>query len=685
MKLKLAGLLLPLWVTIAAAQPAVKLAISRVGVSEKGTVSAPVLATTDSLMGLAQFVIEYDSTIVRLASPTVNIGSTLSAFAITAINQRLPFRPSNPGANKNLLVQISGGGNGFFSGNRLEVLRLNFQIIAAKFDSTPIYFDRVATHTFLVTANLKTINGGLIEFASGMLTLQDTEAPAAFDLLLPPDSAWTRLARPPLQWSRSADAGSGLAKYQLFIDGTLNREALAPAATSTTPKDSLPDGLHQWYVQALDSANNVRASGQTWTFRVDRTPPRSEILQPRHGAYLNDSRIMVEGGASDHLGLTAGIGVAKVLVSRDGGQTWLEASNTGAQFNAWKIVFSGLANGVYLIKSKAVDLLGNEEIPGPGIQVTLGVDNEPPEVFDLVSPPDSSWTNEVFPTFHWNPSRDALSGLAQYQLFINGILYVDRINPLIDVVAPRDTLPDGEHRWQIHALDNANNSRASTQAWLLRLDRTPPTSEILRPRVGERFYPAEIVIEGIASDRHGEISGIGVRQVLVSTDRGVTWVDATNSGVEFSTWRHVWKPAVPGNYILQSQAIDKFGQAEVVTKSVTISIITSVDERATTVPTTFAVSQNYPNPLYLSTGRPASHPFTEIALQIPQRQPIALKIFNLRGELVATLMNEVKPPGFYTAQWDGRNASGQLVGSGVYFYRMTYGAITQTRKLLVVH
>lgn len=683
MKMKVAGILL-LWFAVATAQPVVKLAIPRVGVSGKGTASAPVLATTDSLMGLAQFVIEYDSTVVRLASPTVNIGSTLSAFAITAINQRLPFRPSNPGANKNLLVQISGGGNGFFSGNRLEVLRLNFQIIAAQFDSTPIYFDRAATHTFLVTTNLKTINSGLLELENGMLVFQDTEAPAAFDLLLPPDSVWTPMARPTLQWSQSADAGSGLAKYQLFIDGTLNREAIAPGATSTTPKDSLPDGPHRWYMQALDSANNVRASGQTWTFRVDRTPPRSEILQPPNDAYLNDSRIVVEGSANDHRGATAGIGVAKVLVSRDGGQTWLEASNTGALFSAWKIVFSGLANGVYLIKSKTVDLLGNEETPGPGVQVTLGVDNEAPEAFDLLSPPDSSWTNEVFPTFHWKHSHDALSGLAQYQLFINGMLHLEKINPLTNVAALRDTILDGDQHWQIRAVDNANNSRASTQTWVLRVDRTPPVSEILRPRVGERFNPAEIIIEGSASDRHGEIAGIGVRQVLVSTDRGVTWVEATNAGVEFSTWRYVWKPVAPGDYILQSQAIDKLGQAEVVAKSVTISIITAVDERAAALPTTFAVSQNYPNPFYLSNGQGAFCANTEIALQIPQRQPIVLRIFSLRGELVATVMNEIKLPGFYTAQWDGRNANGQLVGSGVYFCQITYGAITQTRKLLVV-
>jgi hypothetical protein len=58
---------------------------------------------------------------------------------------------------------------------------------------------------------------------------------------------------------------------------------------------------------------------------------------------------------------------------------------------------------------------------------------------------------------------------------------------------------------------------------------------------------------------------------------------------------------------------------------------------------------------------------------------VTLKVFDILGREVATLVNEVKSPGTYTVQWD---ASG--VASGVYFYRLKAGAFVETRKMCVM-
>ncbi|HCV41879.1 MAG TPA: hypothetical protein DGH68_00220, partial [Bacteroidetes bacterium] len=80
--------------------------------------------------------------------------------------------------------------------------------------------------------------------------------------------------------------------------------------------------------------------------------------------------------------------------------------------------------------------------------------------------------------------------------------------------------------------------------------------------------------------------------------------------------------------------------------------------------------QNYPNPF---------NPTTAISYQLTAQSFATLKVNDVLGREVATLINEVKPPGTYTVQWD---ASG--VTSGVYFYRLEAGGFVSTKKLLIV-
>ncbi len=103
--------------------------------------------------------------------------------------------------------------------------------------------------------------------------LVDDTPPTTFDLLNPTDNSWTNNLRPTFQWSASSDANSSLSKYQLWIDGTLNRDNISSSATSTTPISDLTNGSHTWSVKAIDVAGNVRNSNQTWIIKIDNLPP----------------------------------------------------------------------------------------------------------------------------------------------------------------------------------------------------------------------------------------------------------------------------------------------------------------------------------------------------------------------------------------------------------------------------
>jgi hypothetical protein len=90
----------------------------------------------------------------------------------------------------------------------------------------------------------------------------------------------------------------------------------------------------------------------------------------------------------------------------------------------------------------------------------------------------------------------------------------------------------------------------------------------------------------------------------------------------------------------------------------------------------YSLSQNYPNPF---------NPTTTITYTLAERADVSLRIYNVAGQLIRTLVNETGSPGeVHTATWDGRNDAGQSVSSGVYFYRLTAGSYVQTKKMVLL-
>ncbi len=70
---------------------------------------------------------------------------------------------------------------------------------------------------------------------------------------------------------------------------------------------------------------------------------------------------------------------------------------------------------------------------------------------------------------------------------------------------------------------------------------------------------------------------------------------------------------------------------------------------------------NYPNPV---------HSVVSIQYSVVKPGQISLKVYDICGKLVRTLVNESKPAGTYTMKWDGRDNRGKKVASGIYLYRI---------------
>lgn len=90
--------------------------------------------------------------------------------------------------------------------------------------------------------------------------------------------------------------------------------------------------------------------------------------------------------------------------------------------------------------------------------------------------------------------------------------------------------------------------------------------------------------------------------------------------------------------------------------------------------TEYGLSQNYPNPF---------NPSTSIGFQIKETEFVSLKIYDVLGNEVKTLVNEIKTPGIHYIDWEGDNNYGVKLSSGIYFYRMQTESFVQSKKLIL--
>ena len=89
-----------------------------------------------------------------------------------------------------------------------------------------------------------------------------------------------------------------------------------------------------------------------------------------------------------------------------------------------------------------------------------------------------------------------------------------------------------------------------------------------------------------------------------------------------------------------------------------------------------ALGNNSPNPF---------NPVTTIKYTIKERAHVSLRVYNVSGQLVRTLIDEVQTPDeIRPIEWDGSNNAGQTVSSGVYFYKLVTKNFSQTKKMVMV-
>jgi len=107
----------------------------------------------------------------------------------------------------------------------------------------------------------------------------------------------------------------------------------------------------------------------------------------------------------------------------------------------------------------------------------------------------------------------------------------------------------------------------------------------------------------------------------------------------------------------------------------TPSLATDIEQDNNILPASYALYQNYPNPF---------NPATSIEFDLPISSDVQINIFNNLGQNVLTLVDKQLSAGSYSIEWDGTNKNNDQVSSGIYFYKLTSEAYTETKRMILL-
>jgi hypothetical protein len=140
----------------------------------------------------------------------------------------------------------------------------------------------------------------------------------------------------------------------------------------------------------------------------------------------------------------------------------------------------------------------------------------------------------------------------------------------------------------------------------------------------------------------------------------IGFVIGNGTTTETNSYQFIDNSITSNKYYYRLKQVDFDGSFE-------YSNVVEVDINAVTE---FTLNQNYPNPF---------NPSTKISFTLPQSTSVKLSVFNLLGEKVVELVNEVKSAGFYEVDFSGSNLT-----SGMYLYRLEAGEFVSTRKMTLI-
>ena len=441
----------------------------------------------------------------------------------------------------------------------------------------------------------------------------DYSAPIAFSILFPTDSLWISERQPIIYWTPSADVISGLAEYRLFINDEQLGSGIAPTETTVQLESPLADGSYRIQIAAVDHSeepNLQYSDGGSIFFTVDGTPPISEITFPLPGHDMQTCSLQVAGTAHDGIGVYAGIGVHKVLLSPDGGEYWdtvLVTQEPHLETVNWQYEYC-LSPGPHTIVTRSADWLGNLELAGASVSV---VSPQPGDINDdgVINVLDILLIVGIILDTH-DPTDFEL-----WAANVNG----DEVIDILDIITIVTMI-----------LDDSLSRGTPVKAAHLQLNNNT-----------------------LHLDTDGKVAGL---QLHVKGDFEINTDYLPEGWQLFRSENTILIFSLDGSVLTTEDLFQYTGDLNVESVTVTDWYCNLTQTELLMIPVTFALHPLYPNPF---------NPVTIISYELPSVSDVSVSVYNLTGQEVAVLVHERRSQGVYNIQWDGHNHP-----SGIYFIQM---------------
>lgn len=510
----------------------------------------------------------------------------------------------------------------------------------------------------------------------------DTKVPETPILILPKDSLITNCDTIIFLWSAPEEGLHYLLQCATDVDYNLVLDTLLIDTTLTV---ILSDATYYWHVKAIDRAGNESEYQEHhFTFTIDTDIPNTPVLiSPANSSYVNVSTptfiwsnaILKCSDESSNLLMDEPFPLSTSImyclqIAMDTSFTSLMLDICDLTDTAYTVTCS-LLDTTYYWHVEATDQAGNRS----GYQdcpFMLIVDVTPPSVPTLITPEDRIAINDPMPTLIWSVSTDNLSGTEYYILqyadnsdFFDAIsvAIVDTVYTIPDTLVLTDTI----YYWHVKAVDIAMNESNWSDVWSFMIDTYPPSFSATTIWVDTSFQGPYLVTSIITDALSGVDSAF-----LFYRFNEKDWQAVSMRSVDSLYEAEI--PEAPDTnitirYYLKAKdsATNTSSDPEGAPDSVySFVVLVGIAEQYVSgiMPTAFALHQNFPNPFTQSTVISYKIP----ASAVPYGSVVSLRIYDLTGRLVRTLVDEPQSPSHYTIHWDGIDNKGRRVTPGVYFY-----------------
>jgi len=353
----------------------------------------------------------------------------------------------------------------------------------------------------------------------------DTQPPPSPILLNPSDGSEINDNTPTFEW----EDVQGVLEYHIQIDTENN--FISPVidistltAITYTPTSLLADGTYYWRIKAKDAAGNWSNWSSIWRVSIDtQGPPAPSLISPSDDSTTNNNTPSLEW--SDVTGAIE----YQLQVDNNGNFSSPTLNQTGITNSNYTLI-SSLPDDSYYWRVRAKNSKNNW---GEWSEVwSFTIDTKGPIAPTLVSPANTSSTNDNTPTLDWHNVTDA----EEYQIQIDSNSnftspQIDKVGITNSTYTTLSSLSDGTYYWRVRAKDNLGNWGGWSSGWSFTIDtQPPPFPTLLSPADGSEINDNTPMFDW------DDVKGVTEYQIQVDLDNNFTSPGIDKSGLTSSTY-----------------------------------------------------------------------------------------------------------------------------------------------------